>query len=564
MNVVAASRYHNSSVAIVKDGELIFHLENERLSNIKYDHYPFLALNLVKEHVDDIEYFILAGCTKTLNMEVFTDYDAYTTFLLRSDRKFFDKGFSVIDIWHQHHKLHAAHAFYNSGFDQALCIVKDGMGSEYLIDDFRFKPETFGREIGSSFVATYPDIFETIEKEVIVGFDCDTTVNGNVQLHNHPSEALAFAKISELFGFHDLDAGKVMGMAAYGKPDPDVPDIVIDGRINKDLLIINNNNLRDIHFNTEKYPQFGKGDFQKDANLAFALQTQCQEKVKNDILRLVEKTGCKNVCLSGGFFLNCVANYYYIENLPNDINIYVEPISGDAGTSIGAAKSIWHSVEKDCRKRRQTSIYYGAKYNYEINDIHNLLTEGETYKKVTFKDIAQLIADKNIVCIYQGRSEAGPRALGNRSILYDPRDPNGKDRVNTIKKREWFRPFAASVLHEKAAEWFKMRTLEESPYMMYAVKVKENKKDIIPCILHIDDTCRIQTVTTEQNKNFRALIEEFDKITGVPMLFNTSFNLAGDCIVETLDDALSTIRRSKLNYLYLPEVGILIEKTNAT
>jgi carbamoyltransferase len=168
------------------------------------------------------------------------------------------------------------------------------------------------------------------------------------------------------------------------------------------------------------------------------------------------------------------------------------------------------------------------------------------------------LSEEKIVAIYQGSSEAGPRALGNRSILFDPRVIDGKDKVNVVKNREWFRPFAGSVLVEKAKEWFDMRGLEESPFMMYAVNVLEDKKLFIPAITHVDGTCRVQTVSKEQNKNFYKLIEEFYKITNVPIIFNTSFNLAGDCIVETIEDAISTLNSSKIDYLYLPEFNYLI------
>jgi len=180
--------------------------------------------------------------------------------------------------------------------------------------------------------------------------------------------------------------------------------------------------------------------------------------------------------------------------------------------------------------------------------------------KVSHKDIAKLISERNIVCIFQGRSEAGPRALGNRSILYDPTDPNGKDFVNKVKKREWFRPFAGTILSEKANRWFDMAGLEESPFMMYAMDVWPNKQDKIKAITHVDGTCRIQTVTKEQNPHYYKLIQEFEKITGVPILFNTSFNLAGDPLVETIEDALETVLKSEMNYLYLPELEILLEK----
>lgn len=183
-----------------------------------------------------------------------------------------------------------------------------------------------------------------------------------------------------------------------------------------------------------------------------------------------------------------------------------------------------------------------------------------TKKVVDKKYVAKLIADRNIVTLFQGRSEGGPRALGNRSILYDPTDPNGKDFVNRVKKREWFRPFAGSVLKEKAAEWFDMAGLDESPFMMYAMDVWPEKQKNIPAITHVDGTCRIQTVSEEQNPHYYELIKEFEKITGVPILFNTSFNLAGDPLVETIEDALQTLLKSQMKYMYLPELQMLLEK----
>lgn len=179
-------------------------------------------------------------------------------------------------------------------------------------------------------------------------------------------------------------------------------------------------------------------------------------------------------------------------------------------------------------------------------------------KTVTPLDVAKLIADKNIVALFQGRSEAGHRALGNRSILYDPRDPNGKDYVNIVKQREWYRPFAASVMLEHAHNWFDMAGLKESPFMMFAVDVIKDKQKLIPCVTHVNGTCRIQTVTQEQNLNFYNLINEFYKLTSVPMLFNTSFNLAGEVIVETEDEAIDVLQRSKIDYLYLPEKQLLV------
>ena len=165
----------------------------------------------------------------------------------------------------------------------------------------------------------------------------------------------------------------------------------------------------------------------------------------------------------------------------------------------------------------------------------------------------EIILNQEILAIFQGKSEMGPRALGNRSLLFDPRNKEGKTIVNKVKKREWYRPFAGSVLLEHVHEWFEMGTIKESPYMSFAIPVKEDKKELIPSITHVDGTCRIQTVTEKQNKNFYNLIKSFYEKTQVPILFNTSFNLAGEPLVETKEDALSTMARSDLNYLYIPK-----------
>jgi len=241
--------------------------------------------------------------------------------------------------------------------------------------------------------------------------------------------------------------------------------------------------------------------------------------------------------------------------------LYVEPNSSDAGTATGAALLYHYDINKNdiSKRKRIKSLFLGPEYNYSIDDIQEKIKKYDAQVfETSYKLIAELIKDGNIVSIFQGRSENGPRALGNRSILFNPTIKNGKDIVNKVKGREYFRPFAASVMKEYAHEWFDMKGLKESPNMMYAVDVKEDKKDLIPSVLHVDDTCRIQTVTKENNKHYYNLIEEFYNITGIPLLFNTSFNLAGDPLVETIDDALKVLNNSEMEYCYIPELNSLI------
>ena len=168
--------------------------------------------------------------------------------------------------------------------------------------------------------------------------------------------------------------------------------------------------------------------------------------------------------------------------------------------------------------------------------------------------VAKLLKQQKSVAVFQGRSEAGPRALGNRSILYDPRDPDGKDRINQVKHRESFRPFAGSVLLPHAHKWFDMAGLDESPFMMYALDALPHTHDKIPAILHVDNTCRVQTVSLYDNINYYQLIDSFYQLTDVPILFNTSFNLAGEPLVETPEDAIECFECSDIDYLYFPEV----------
>ena len=182
--------------------------------------------------------------------------------------------------------------------------------------------------------------------------------------------------------------------------------------------------------------------------------------------------------------------------------------------------------------------------------------------QATYNDVVDLLVKKNIVCIHQGRTEAGPRALGNRSILYDPRDSNALKKVNNAKGRQWWRPFAASVLAEHAAEWFEMLTLKSSPYMMYAIPVKEDKKELIPGVIHVDGTCRIQTVTEEQNYHYYHLIKSFYEETGIPMLFNTSLNLAGEVISHTIYDTYELLYQSSIEYVYQPEENKIVHIQN--
>lgn len=558
MTIIAAvARGHNSSTTLLVDGEVKFYIEEERLSKMKYDGAPLMGLLEVFKHTDRIDHLVVCHTHRSGPQLDWTGEDAYAGFVRKLARKKFNFETHFIDT--EHHLMHAACGFYNSGFETAAVVIADGAGSFLQFDGLQ---ET-AYEFETIFKAGYPHNFETVYKHIgtkqAVGIN---EIGENVFLTENPGHTKMYEAVTQYCGFPAIEAGKTMGLAPYGKPNDKIPAFFHGEWGNRDLVIPTYPNAAAINVNRfdifkNDVKNHKKGEYtsvQKD--LAWAVQDATEKRMIELIRRAHELTGEKNIVICGGYGLNCVANYKYWQAFP-DLNIYCEPISHDGGTSIGGAKYVHHKVTETATPRKQESVYYGPQYSVSEYE-QTLQSLGVTPESTTDEQVAQLIADGNIVCMFQGRSEGGPRALGNRSILFDPRVKNGKDIVNEVKHREWFRPFAGSMLAEHVNEWFDLAGRQETPHMMYAVKCQPGVEDKVPSIIHVDGTCRIQTVTKEQNKFYYELIEQFYKKTGVPILFNTSFNLGGDPLVETLEDAIDTLRRSDMQYLYLPEIGKLV------
>ena len=271
-----------------------------------------------------------------------------------------------------------------------------------------------------------------------------------------------------------------------------------------------------------------------------------QEQFESDMNNILSSFEIKkDILFTGGCAQNILYNSKLLEKYNN---VFCDPFNGDFGISLGAVNYFTNNSIKN------NTIYLGIpqEINTDLFLKHKII-------KCTPDDVSKILL-KNPVAIFQSRSEQGQRGLGNRSLLMSPIHKDAHNLINNIKKREWFRPFAGSVLKENAHEWFDMAGLEESPFMMYAMDVWPDKQDQIKAITHVDGTCRIQTVSEEQNPHYYKVIQEFGKITGVPILFNTSFNLAGDPLVETIEDALETMLKSDMKYMYVPELEMLLEK----
>ena len=568
---------HNAGVCLLKDGEIIFSVEEERLSKFKHDGGPLLSMMKNLDYTDKLDYLVVAHLIanpqdiKEHTVLEYTREPLYQGFARRlglieqpKDGQVDMQSPQVINMVDNHHQCHSAIAFYNSGFQTAVSVIVDSNGSSNLLTD----DGVIYYETESIFDCSYTKGIKTLYKKVhctkgksyllLKNYNPDLNETFDLEADEGPGIGKVWDAVTNYCGFHVNECGKTMGLSAYGAPNPNLPDLFQNDTANKDLIKAFYPYKAEL--NTNKYNILDVLE-SADQDMAFKVQEETQEQVLKLIIKASEMSNNKNVVLSGGYALNCVSNYYYLDKLKeHDINLYVEPNSSDAGTATGAAL-LYHYRKGDINKReRIESLYLGPEQEYTGYDVFQIIDSyNGQVNDASYKEIAELIKEGNIVAIFQGRSENGPRALGNRSILFNPTIKNGKDIVNKVKKREWFRPFAASVMKEYAHDWFDMKGLKESPHMMYAVDVKEDKKNLIPAVLHVDDTCRIQTVNKNVNEHYYNLIEEFYKLTGIPLLFNTSLNLAGDPLAETLDDVMKILIDSEMEYCYMPEHATLIK-----
>ena len=562
MIILCVARGHNGSTTLMVDGEIVFYLEEERLTRFKYDGSPMLGILKAFEYVDHIDHLVVCHTHRSGPNLDWTVEHMYEGFVRKLARKKWTFETTYIDL--NHHEMHAACGFYNSGFESAACVIADGAGSFLQMNEV---PDTL-YEFETIFHAEYPEEFESVYKHVgtkaPIGFH---EPEPNTFITEYPGHTKMYEAVTQYCGFPAIEAGKLMGLAPYGKPNADLPSFFNGEWGNRDLIVPTYPNAATINHNRfdilkEDYKMHPQGeivdhtDIQKD--MAYKIQEETSERMCQLIEKAVEITGEKNIVVCGGYGLNCVANYKYWDRFP-DLNIYCEPISHDGGTSIGGALYKLHQLTDNEEPRKQASVYYGPQY--DPNTYEDAIA-GLDVTDTDYDSVAALIRGGNIVTIFQGRSEGGPRALGNRSILFDPTVKDGKDIVNGVKHREWFRPFACSIKKEHVHEWVDLKGRDETPHMMYAVECLEGVEEKIPSVIHVDGTCRIQTVTEEQNEHYYKLINAFHKITDVPILFNTSFNLGGEPLVETIHDAIETLEGSEIEYMYLPEIQKLVKVPN--
>lgn len=557
---------HDTSVCLMKNQTVVVAIEEERLTRIKHnlildstkytleeqgEHFYSSVKRLVKEreskHKQHVEYCLASAKIK------FHQIDSIVISSLFSDLPFRHNACFI-----HHHVAHAASAFFPSPFESAAILVIDGYGA---YTEGKSECVLYGRGENNhfeilDFVAGYGD-FSPEERQ-------KNLKDTHIIFKNSPG--VFYQNISLLIGMGHFGEGKVMGLAAYGNDRPEFNklrgyiDLLSDGKLNIDN--------RSIFIYCSELIQKAKHSlndeklFQFYADLAYTHQTLLEEMIIHCCNHLYQSTGEKNVCLAGGVALNSVANHKILEKTKFE-NIFVQPAAGDSGISIGCAMYGTYMLAKKSRKKQIGKIfspYLGRSYtkneiNVAIKKYASQLKEHKPEGDV-LHHIAKLIGQGKIVAWFQGGSEIGPRALGNRSILADPRYEDVKNKLNQeIKYRESFRPFAPAVLKEHAHEYFDMAA--DSFYMLLVSQVKKEKRSIIPAVTHVDGSARVQMVQQEINPNFYRLIRHFYELTGIPLLLNTSFNGRGEPIVETPEDAIRCFLNSGVDVLYLE--GLVFE-----
>ena len=543
MRILGVHGAHDSSVCIINDGEVELFLKEERLSVEKRDSWPFKSLfsviNSNKEKIDYICYSATPG-------------NSYNSLV-----NLFDKFFDCPKIYYgdKHHLSHASLSFYNSGFSESLVFVIDRNGS-FALDNTLLEAETV-------YSYSYDEVKELHKNYWKFGIsDWNPMIAREIErlkknktsysVGNFMSIVKIYESATTLIGQNPLENGKTMGLASYGNQGNFIN--LFSDDLPNDRLFIESHLLPDSSMPTTLLREYcnkittkvTKENYQFYADYAYQVQKQTQEHTLKFIKEWVDKTGIKNVCIVGGYGLNVVANGYFVENLP-DVNFFFEPLADDTGQSIGMAMHKYRELTGDTTIHKMNTTFTHG-YKQELIDVGI---------NCNIDDIVELLNQQKVVAVFNGLAESGPRALGNRSILFDARNKEGKDIVNRIKKREWYRPFAGMVLKEDFSKYFYNLGLESSEYMTISFDTK--LPELIPSVVHVDNSCRVQTVDNSIPHIFD-LLTKFKEKTGSSVLLNTSFNLAGKPLIETQQQAIDTFNNSEIDVLWFPEINRMIIK----
>ena len=539
----------NGGVCLISNGEVKMLINEERLNRTQYSPGFKLSLDYILKNnrlnIEDIDLFVASRCLDVI--------PRISDVKKQLNENGFDVPVNKIKVC-DHHLSHAYSAYYPSGFDKAIIMILDGDGN---VLTHKMKPGTANSkkfyhnpiEHNSYFVGSGNDI-KLLERDAVKPFE-----HGFGGIYKY---------FTYFCGFYDYKfAGKLMGLSAYGCKrnkfrDVKIFDLLPDGEIMclipdsdrsiSDRIVEKWFNDRGIKIKARKPNEKITAEIE---DVAYLIQRELDRALIYKVNYLVKKTGIKKLCIAGGVGLNAVSNRAIIDNT-GITDIFIQPAAGDNGECLGNALFGVSQFDKKHIKRKKISVYQGREYaEKDILEALQYVDEPIRYKKMSFEEIAKLaakkIANDNIVAWFQGRSEMGPRALGNRSIVANPINKRMKDILNAkVKHREYFRPFAPSVISEKTQKWFDIDF--DAPYMIINAQVKKPSK--VPSITHFYGSARLQTVNIKDNPRYHKLISEFYKLTGVPIIINTSLN-DNEAIVETPRDAVNLFLRTGIDYLFM-------------
>ena len=558
-NLGISCYYHDSAAALLKDGHVIAAAEEERFSRKKFDDdFPKQAIawclkeaRIIPPQIHSVAFYdkpilkferLLDNYIAVAPRGLYSFLDTIPKWLhkrlwIKNDIKKSLKGFKGKIIFPEHHLSHAAHTFYTSPFDEAAILTVDGVGE-----------------------------WSTAS----LGYAKNNHIKLTHDIRWPHSLGLFYSAFTYFLGFQVNEGEyKLMGLASYGMPKyyelilDKLIDVKNDGSIHMNMEYFSFTYDR-VMTNKKFSKLFGiapRKKNEKTEQIHYDIGASAQKVLEDILLKMAnhvyEKFNIKNLCLGGGVALNGVANYRILKQVQFD-NIHIPPSPGDAGSAVGCAQYLYHIyhknpqiIEKNQAKVISENVYVGPSYSNE--EIQKFLdSKNISYTQLNHNEllpiVAKMISDGNIVGWYQGKMEWGPRALGSRSILADPRNAEMKDILNKkIKHRESFRPFAPSILEEYVSEYFDID--RPSPYMLFVAPVK--KPELIPAVTHIDGTGRLQTVNKNSNPLYHNLINEFYKITGVPVIINTSMNVMGEPIVNTPEQAYQMILKTDMDCIVM-------------
>lgn len=531
MLILSVHLGHHSSICTLNNGKLENYFLVERFTGIKGDYNKKVVLNLVKNICNNYEQKVDILCISTFNAP-----NKFAPKILEECKKYNPNVELILQPYH--HFNHASLAFYNSTFDKSLVVVVDGSGS--VTKNNLVEVESiflFNKGKGS---LIYKNVVEPFASYSLPWDKKIKDLSSKYEYKNIFGIGGLYDTAAILIGNGPDDCGKAMGLSSYGSSNERFKNFFLENNT------FNNNFFES---SSEETKQFLKNpirlveqdNYKLHADFCYEVQQQTQKSVGDLVENMVKKTGIKKVCISGGYGMNIVANYYYLQRFP-DVEFYFEPLCNDNGVSIGAAMNSYFQLTNKIPEPIETTSFHGN--HYDVKSYEGVLT--------SIKDIAKLLYQNKSIAVYRGLAESGQRALGNRSIFFNPLNLNAKDIVNGIKKREWYRPFACAVLEEDANIYFDMGRVKSSPFMTICFPVRQKYGKIIPGIIHVDNTSRIQTVS-KTNGYLYELLHEFKKLSGYGVLLNTSFNLAGNPLVETPTDAFITLNNSSLDYIWFEE-----------